>query len=239
MDLVFFVDAQRHLARVCRVIRQPRGNALLVGVSGVGRKSQGRMAAHINEYQCFSIEITRVYGPNEFKEDLKQMMFDVVKSEGKGLTFLFSDTQIVKEGFLEDVNNILNTGEVPNLFAPDEQEQVVGLARPLNKAAGKPDSRDIIWQHFVWIVRNSLHIMLAFSPVGEGFRARCRQFPSLINCSSIDWYDPWPAAALTSVAERTFKEAPSELGITELVSQLSTMSSAIHVTSSTLATEME
>ena len=36
----------------------------------------------------------------------------VAKGEGKGVAFLFSDTQIVKETFLEDVNNILNTGEV-------------------------------------------------------------------------------------------------------------------------------
>jgi dynein heavy chain, axonemal len=34
----------------------------------------------------------------------------------EGLTFLFLDTQIVVEGFLEDINNLLNSGEVPNLW---------------------------------------------------------------------------------------------------------------------------
>ena len=67
------------------------------------------------------------------------------------MAFLFSDTQIVKESFLEDINNILNTGEVPNLFAPDEAEQIVGLTRPMAKAAGK-ETRDLIWQFFVAIV---------------------------------------------------------------------------------------
>merc|ERR1719171_3456206 len=238
MNLVFFLDAQKHLLRAARIVRQPRGNALTVGVSGVGRKSQSRLAAHANEYECFSIEITRSYGPNEFKEDIKQMMFKVIKNEGKGLVFLFSDTQIVKESFLEDVNNILNTGQVPNLFAPDEVEQIIGGTRALAKAAGKPDSKDMIWQHFVQMVRNSLHIVLAFSPVGDGFRARCRQFPSLINCATIDWYDPWPAEALTSVAEKTYKEAPKELGIEKLLDQLSVISCTIHVTSSEAADAM-
>merc|ERR1719482_1509864 len=228
MNLVFFKDARDHLARVARIIRQPRGNALLVGVSGVGRKSMARMAAHMAEYHTFSVEITRQYGTNEFREDIKGMMMDVAKNEGKGLLFLFSDTQIVKETFLEDINNVLNTGEVPNLFLPDEAEQVIGLVRPLAKAAGKHDARDVIWQHFVQIIRESLHIALAFSPVGEGFRARCRQFPSIINCASIDWYDPWPDDALISVAEHCYKEAPKELSIDKMISQVSSISCAIH-----------
>jgi len=34
---------------------------------------------------------------------------------------LFSDTQIVKESFLEDINNLLNSGEIPNLYPIDEK----------------------------------------------------------------------------------------------------------------------
>ena len=41
--------------------------------------------------------------------------------------FLFSDTQIVAELFLEDINNILNSGEVPNLFEADELEKIIGM----------------------------------------------------------------------------------------------------------------
>ncbi|KAF4677338.1 hypothetical protein FOZ62_026768, partial [Perkinsus olseni] len=235
MNLIFFSDARAHLSRVARVIRQPRGNALLVGVSGVGRKSVTRMAAFMAEYSLVTIEITRSYDSVAFKEDIKSMMLNVAKSSGKGLVFLFSDTQIVKESFLECINNILNTGEVPNLFAADEVEQIIGLVRPLAKAAGKQDSRDVIWSHFVHLVRESLHIVLAFSPVGEAFRARCRQFPSLINCCTIDWFMPWPKDALYSVAERNYKDADKSLGIDNYVGSLSTMSGVIHSSVTSMA----
>lgn len=66
---------------------------------------------------------------------------------------------------------------------------------------GVPDtpanSRDV----FVERVREKLHMVLAFSPVGDALRVRCRAFPSLINCCTIDWYSSWPKDALMSVSE--------------------------------------
>ena len=40
------------------------------------------------------------------------------------------------EEFLEDINNMLNSGEVPNLFAPDEYEQLIAKTRPKAKEHG-------------------------------------------------------------------------------------------------------
>lgn len=36
--------------------------------------------------------------------------------QNKALTFLFTDTQIINEQMLEDINNILNSGDVANLY---------------------------------------------------------------------------------------------------------------------------
>ena len=44
-----------------------------------------------------------------------------------------------------------------------------------------------LWGYFVERTRANLHLVLCFSPIGDAFRERLRQFPSLINCCTIDW----------------------------------------------------
>lgn len=58
-----------------------------------------------------------------FVADLKNL-YSKVGVEGKPTVFLFNDTQVAEESFLEDINNVLSSGEVPNLYKPEEFEEV-------------------------------------------------------------------------------------------------------------------
>ncbi|XP_077994098.1 dynein axonemal heavy chain 6-like [Glandiceps talaboti] len=233
MKLVFFLDAIEHVARIARMIRQERGNALLVGVGGTGKQSLTRLASHICNYKCFQIELSRGYDYAAFHEDLKKL-YDMAGVAGDNTVFLFTDTQIVVEEFLEDINNILNSGEVPNLFEADEYERVIMAVRPKAKEAGIPEgNRDEIFNFFINQVRSNLHIVLCMSPVGDSFRARCRMFPSLVNCCTIDWFIEWPREALLSVSQSFFEQI--DLGEDELKGKISEMCVEIHTSVSDMA----
>merc|ERR1719409_2659197 len=67
MPLVMFLDACEHNAKICRVLAQPAGNVLLLGVGGSGRQSLTRLSASICEAECFQIQVAKGYGMTEFK----------------------------------------------------------------------------------------------------------------------------------------------------------------------------
>jgi dynein heavy chain len=203
MDLVMFMFAIEHATRIARVLAMPGGNMLLVGIGGSGRQSLTRLAAFMLEYGLKQIELSKNYGKIEWFDDIRALM----KAAGTGpnpQVFLFADTQIQLPTFVEDINNLLNTGEVPNLFDVTEKIEVIDAVRvhAKNLPGYKNMNSAQLYSYFISRVRANLHIVLAFSPIGDAFRERLRKFPSLVSCCTIDWFFAWPQDALAAVATK-------------------------------------
>ncbi|CAJ1432850.1 unnamed protein product [Effrenium voratum] len=184
MPLVMFLDACEHCARICRVLSHPSGNVLLLGVGGSGRQSLTRLSTYMNDCECFQIEVAKGYGMTEFRDDVKKCLMKC-GVEDKVQVFLFCDTQIVKEDFVEAINNVLNSGDVPNLYANEDMESISGACRQLCQNMGMQPNKANLFSAYLSRVKKNVHVVLAFSPVGDSFRSRLRMFPSLVNCRSL------------------------------------------------------
>lgn len=240
MSLVMFQFAIEHISRICRVLKQDNGHLLLVGIGGSGRQSTTKLGTFINDYVLFQIELTKYYSIPDWRDDLKRLMLKA-GIEGKSLVFLFSDSQIKDEVMLEDINMLLNTGDVPNIFAADERADIIEKMQGIARIEGKKiDATPLsMYNFFIDRVKTNLHIVLgrhcfiprlwdmfffsgcnltflhfiAMSPIGDAFRNRLRMFPSLINCCTIDWFHAWPNDALEMVAHKFLEDVEMESDI--------------------------
>uniref|UniRef100_A0A3Q2SZQ2 Dynein axonemal heavy chain 9 n=1 Tax=Fundulus heteroclitus TaxID=8078 RepID=A0A3Q2SZQ2_FUNHE len=199
LNLVLFEDAMAHICRINRILESPRGNALLVGVGGSGKQSLTRLAAFISNLEVFQITLRKSYSLTDLKTDLASLYIKAgVKNVGT--VFLMTDGQVADEKFLVLVNDLLASGEIPDLFPDDEVENIIGSVRPEVRSSGLMDTRENCWKFFIDRVRRQLKVALCFSPVGSKLRVRSRKFPAVVNCTAIDWFHEWPQEALESVS---------------------------------------
>ncbi|XP_073998137.1 dynein axonemal heavy chain 3-like isoform X3 [Rhodnius prolixus] len=202
MSLVMFKFAIEHVSRISRVLQQDNGHVMLVGIGGSGRQSCTRLATHMSEYVLFQIEIGRNYDFNEWRDDIRKLLKQT-GIDAKPHVFLFADSQIKDEAFVEDINMLLNTGDVPNLYQTEEKAEILEKMTNAARESGKKiESTPLaLYNYFIERVKACLHVALAMSPIGDSFRNRIRMFPSLVNCCTIDWFTSWPVDALEKVAQ--------------------------------------
>lgn len=161
MPLVMCKYAIEHVSRICRVLKQDNGNLLLVGIGGSGRQSATKLATFITDYTLFVVELTKNYSMSDWRDDLKSLMYKA-GVEGKNLVFLFTDSQIKNEAMLEDVNMLLNTGDVPNIFPADERGEVLEKMQEIARIECRNiDATPLsMYNFFIDRVKINLHIVL-------------------------------------------------------------------------------
>ena len=181
MNLVLFDDAVLHVARIVRIIKNTGGHALLVGVGGSGKQSLSKLAAHVCAYNLMSIAVNPTYSLNDFKTDL-QAMYNKAGVKQEGVLFLLTDAQIINEKFLVYLNDLLSSGNIPDLFNRDEKEAICNSLTNKAKGAGYTAEPSSVWMYFISKIRENLHCCLCFSPVGPLLRTRATRFPALASC---------------------------------------------------------
>ena len=170
MNLVLFEDAIQHILRINRILESPRGNALLVGVGGSGKQSLSRLSAFISSLEVFQITLRKGYSITDLKLDLASLYMKAgVKNIGT--VFLMTDAQVADEKFLVLINDLLASGEIPDLFPDDELENIINGVRNEVKGMGIMDTRENCWRFFIERVRRQLKVsarlILILSPIAH------------------------------------------------------------------------
>jgi dynein heavy chain, axonemal len=112
---------------------------------------------------------------NEWQDDMRMMMEQVGLKEHKTV-FLLKDSHIRHRAFLEDINNLLNTGEIPNLFQDDHIERICETLRPIAREEGVQESRSALYALFIDRCKANLHLAICMGPGGMSIPSRDTRF---------------------------------------------------------------
>jgi len=97
------------------------------------------------------------------------------------------------------LNNVLNSGDVPQLYKNEDFEGIYNVGKSECAKRGMQLNKMNMFGQYLIRVKSNTHCVIAMSPLGDIFRTRLLKFPSLVNCCTIDWFSNWPAEALMSV----------------------------------------
>jgi len=131
VPLVVFDEVLEHILRIDRVFRQPQGHALLIGVSGGGKTVLSRFVAWMNGLSIFTIKVNNRYTPEDFDSDLRAVMKRAGCADEK-ICFIFDESNVLESSFLERMNTLLASGDVPGLFEGDEYVALMHLCKEVD-----------------------------------------------------------------------------------------------------------
>ena len=202
VPLVIFDSVLEHILRIDRVLKQPIGHLLLVGQSGVGETTLSRFVAWMNELTVFQIKAGRNYGVGDFDADLRSIM-KRAGCKGEKICFIFDESNVLGPAFLERMNALLASGEVPGLFEGDEYISLLNTAREhMLKDVKGVETEEEIYKHFIKGVQRNLHVVFTMNPLSPDFSNRAASSPALYNRCVINWFGDWSREGLFQVAKK-------------------------------------
>ena len=106
------------------------------------------------------------------------------------------------------LDSFLHTGTISGLFSDDElhglHQAVIPFAREAGYSLDDCDDDKIMIEYFLSCVRESVTIILCFSPLGNLLRETLHEYSGIASCCTIDWYEEWPLDALSAMAHKLF-----------------------------------
>ena len=201
VPLVIFDEVLEHILRIDRVLRQPMGHLLLCGDAGAGKTVLSKFVSWMNGLNIFQIKAHSRYGMEDFCEDLRTVMRRV-GVDGEKICFIFDESNVLSSGFLEAMNALLASGEVPGLFEGDEYNALMSACRDSAARDGVIlDSEEELWRRFTTIVQRNLHVVFTVNPSGGDWKNRSTTSPALFNRCVVDWFGTWGSKAMGEVGK--------------------------------------
>ncbi|XP_051482944.1 cytoplasmic dynein 2 heavy chain 1 isoform X1 [Apus apus] len=197
IEILLFQEVLSYMSKVDRVLSFPGGSLLLAGRSGVGRRTVTSLVSHMHGAVLITPKVSRGYELKQFKNDLKHVM-ELAGIEAQQVVLLLEDYQFVHSTFLEMINSLLSSGEVPGLYKTEELEP---LLSPLKDQASQDGFTGPIFNYFTYRIQQNLHVVLIMDSTNLNFTINCESNPALYKKCQVLWMETWSEDTMKKIPE--------------------------------------
>lgn len=142
-----------------------------------------------------AMQVSRAYKSKHFKADMKTVLA-TAGVQGDPVVLFLEDHHLVDATFIEMINSLLSTGEIPGLYHANELEPLLG---PLRDQASESGWRGSLFDFFVSRIKVNLHVVLSLDCSDANFGILCESNPALYNKCTMVWMDRWSPESMNQI----------------------------------------
>ncbi|GAB6032228.1 Cytoplasmic dynein 2 heavy chain 1 [Chamberlinius hualienensis] len=205
LDLIIFPEILQHICRIDRVLNNRPGSAVILGPSGFGRRKILNLTCFVLGKSLSVLKLCRGYGIKHFKSDLKNAI-QLAGIDEQDVVLLLEDHQLIDDMFVELINSVISTGEVPGLFTSAELDSLV---ISLKELALQEEFRGSLVSYFAKRVRQNLHIIFSLDSSNTRLPIYLASNPALLNVCSVICLDTWSKDSMVKIPKFVLPETIS------------------------------
>ncbi len=204
LELILFDYSLRHLLRIDRILSRKGEHSVLIGLTGSGRQSLVNICAYIKRFKIYKTrgkDEVEDYGHKDWLKDIQELYLQA-GARLENTIFMLNDNNIADEQMYVDLNCIISSGVVYNLFSNDEKMECIANLKSIKEYDDYANADDqTLWEAFIKKTLEKCRVFLCMNPLNQNFTKIIRNFPALTN-TAMDWYEQWPEDALFYLAKR-------------------------------------
>ena len=200
--IVLFDSALEHILRIDRVLRQPQGHMLLIGLSGSGKSTLVKFVAWMNGISLFQPKMHKNYHIANFDDDLR-IALKRASCKNEKICLLIDESNVEEASFLERINTLLANSEIPGLFEGDEYTSLMSGCKEASLRDGiKLENHDETYDWFTQRIMKNLHVVFTMNPPEGSMNNRASTSPALFNRCVLNWMGDWDLQAMYQVGSK-------------------------------------
>lgn len=184
LNINYFDEIINSMKGIDRLIYKNNSNLLLIGSNSIGRKKAVKIIASARNFEIMSLSLTKDTTVKEFKKFIKEI-FQLTGVEGRNTIFLIEEHHMTRSGFMEYVNSLLSSGEVPGLLT---QEEIEALISNLVSEYKEQNEYRSLYEFFVSRVRKFLKLVLILDHDNKEFNNYVLNNPAIVTKCSVMWF---------------------------------------------------